>query len=99
MKFKVGIFALLTIGVLVGCGNNEGVPGRDDRVQTGRGTPGATPNRQLTVSNSSQQTSVPRPGGSLDRGVTLSNDPARNAPGPNGSALNEHSGGTGTGTK
>jgi hypothetical protein len=83
----------------VGCNNDKGVPGRDDSVQTGHGNPGATPNQIFTVSNSSQQTSVPREGGNLDRGATRDNDPSRNAPGSGGKALNQSGSGTGTETK
>ena len=79
----------------VGCNNEQGVPGNDSRVQTERGSPGATPNQEFTVTNSNMGTSVPREGGNLDRGVTRDNDPSRNAPGPRGTALDEQ----GTGRK
>ena len=90
---------LFFIGLLLvaGCNNEKGVPGRDDRVITGQGSKGATPNQEFTVTNSSQQTSVPREGGNLDRGTTRNNDPIRTAPGPDGKALNQN--GTGAGSK
>jgi len=66
---------------VVGCNNEKTVTGRNNRLQTESGNKGAAPNQSLTVSNSSQQNSVPREGGNLDRGVTKDNDPSRNAPG------------------
>jgi hypothetical protein len=96
---KRNIFAAIAALLVAGCDNERGVPGRDDRVQTGRGNPGATPNQEFTVTNSSQQTSVPREGGNLDRGVTRNNDPSLNAPGSNGKALNESGTGTGPSSK
>ncbi|HMJ92455.1 MAG TPA: hypothetical protein VK530_21710 [Candidatus Acidoferrum sp.] len=90
---------LAALSLLVGCNKDKGVPGRDDRVQTGGGTPGATPNQALTGTNSSQRNSVPREGGNLDRGATRDNDPVRNAPGPDGTALDQKASGTGSATK
>lgn len=87
--FKYSGLAIAAAGLLVGCDNERGVPGRDDRVETGRGTPGATPNQQFTVTNSSQGTMIPREGGNLDRGVSRDNNPAANAPGPRGTALDQ----------
>ena len=84
---------------LMGCNNERGVPGRDDRVQTERGTPGATPNQQFTLTNSNEGTSVPREGGNLDRGVTKDNNPIQNAPGTDGKALDANGSGTGKDTR
>lgn len=86
--------------VVLGCNNEKGSPAADERVTIGGGTiKGATPNQEFTVSNSIQQTSVPREGGNLDRGATRDNDPVRNAPGPDGKALNQSGTGTGKETK
>jgi hypothetical protein len=84
---------------LIGCGKEQGVPGRDDRVQTARGTPGATPNQEFTLTNSNEGTSVPRDGGSLDRGATRDNKPIQNAPGTDGKALDASGTGTGKETR
>lgn len=67
---------------LMGCHNERGVPGQDDRVQTGSGRPAFTPNKQMTISNSASQSSVPREGGNLDRGATLEDNPAKYNPLP-----------------
>lgn len=84
------LILLGTIGLIgMGCNAERGVPGHDSRIQTDRGTPGATPNQKFTVTNSNEGTSVPREGGSLDRGATLSNNPAQNAPGQKGQALDK----------
>jgi hypothetical protein len=96
---KRNLFFGIAVLLVVGCNNEKGVPGRDDRVITGQGSKGATPNQEFTVTNSSQQTSVPREGGNLDRGVTRGNDPANNAPGPDGKALNQSGTGTGPSSK
>ncbi len=93
------IWILLGAALLVGCNNEKGVATRDDRVRTGTGNKGASPNQSFTVSNSSQQTSVPREGGNLDRGASRDNDPTRNAPGPNGTGLNQQGPGSGPATK
>jgi len=85
--------------LLVGCHNDDKVPRADDRVRTEQGNKGATPNQSFTVSNSSQQTSVPREGGNLDRGVTKSNDPSRYAPGAEGRSPTSVGPGTGPATK
>jgi hypothetical protein len=97
MKPNMGL--LVAALIVAGCNNEQGVPGNDSRVQTGRGTPGATPKQEFTVTNSNEGTSVPREGGNLDRGASRDNDPARNAPGPNGSALDQKAPGTGPATK
>ena len=88
-----------TLLAWAGCNNERGVPGRDDRVQTERGTPGATPNQKFSPTNSNMGTSVPREGGNLDRGVTKDNNPIQNAPGPDGKALDASGSGTGKETK
>jgi hypothetical protein len=91
---------LATIVVaLLGCRNEKGVPGRDDRIQTGRGTPGATPNQEFSNTNSNMGTSVPREGGNLDRGATRDNIPNQNAPGTGGKALDTRGTGTGSETR
>jgi hypothetical protein len=93
-------FLLMAVAVsLTACRNERGAPAPDGRVQTERGTPGATPNQQFTTTNSNQGTSVPREGGNLDRGVTKSNDPLRNAPGTKGQALDASGTGTGKDTR
>lgn len=93
MKLKAGLFLLAALAV-AGCNNEKGVPGPDSRVQTGRGTPGATPKQEFTVTNSNEGTSIPREGGNLDRGATRDNDPSKNAPGPRGTALGQDGPGT-----
>jgi hypothetical protein len=99
VEMKLNMILMIGTTALVGCNKDQGVPANDSRVQTGRGTPGATPNQQFTVTNSNQGTSVPREGGNLDRNVTKDNDPVRNAPGPDGTALGPQGGGTGSSTK
>jgi hypothetical protein len=74
-------FSVLAALTLAGCRDEGGVPGPDNRVQTERGTPGATPKRNPTHTDSYRETSVPHEGDNLDRGVSLDNDPRRNAPG------------------
>ena len=93
------ILPTLSLLALVGCSQERGVPGRDDRVQTDRGTPGATPNQQFTLTNSNEGTSVPREGGNLDRGATKDNKPLENAPGTGGKALDASGDGRGSETK
>jgi hypothetical protein len=93
------IWVLLGATLLVGCHNDQNVPRADDRVRTETGNKGATPNQSFTVSNSSQQTSVPREGGNLDRGATRDNDPSRNAPGSGRSSPTLNGPGTGPATK
>ena len=96
---KITLLLAATLLALTGCNNERGVPGRDDRVQTERGTPGATPNQQFTLTNSNEGTSVPREGGNLDRGVTKDNNPIQNAPGTDGKALDASGSGTGKDTR
>jgi len=82
---------------VTGCNNERGAPGRDESIRID--APVATPSQPVTPGKTNQGLSVPREGGNLDRGVTLSNNPAQNAPGPSGQALDKQGSGFGKDTK